>query len=65
MIPNGQRLGIIEGLIVDEVITAEKDVVVDVDRITVTEHKSGAIQLAVVFLQGNVFQLLLQYVKYI
>ena len=65
VIPNGQRPGIIQGLVIEEVNSAENDIIDDVNRIVVTEHKTGAIQPAVIFVYHNVFLLLLQFIEFL
>ena len=65
IIPNGQRPGIVEGLVIEEINAAKSDIIEDVNRIFITEHKTSAIQPAVVFVYINVFQLLLQFVEVI
>ena len=62
IIPNGQRPGVIEGLIIGEIFTAESDVVENVHRVFVAKHKTCAIQPATIFINDDVFELLLKYI---
>ena len=65
LIPNGQRPGVIQGLIVEEVINGESDLVSGYHRLRISDHKTGYIQHATLFLSSSSFDDLLTFVNFV
>ena len=66
LIPNGQRSGIISGIIVSEIEDARNQITVEVyHRIMISEHKTGYLQSATIFIYADVFLELYKFVRQI
>ena len=63
ILANAQQSGIIEGMMIKEVLTARSNVNSDNNHyMYVQNHKTGYKQPAIIFLEDEIFQFLLQYV---
>ena len=64
IIPNGQRSGVISGMLVQEVISARNQKTArGHHRIMVAQHKTGSIQCATLFVYPNVYRALKLFVQ--
>ena len=64
VIPNGQRSGVISGMMVQEVESARTQITIQGHhRIMVAHHKTGSIQSATLFVYSNVFRALRMFVQ--
>ena len=63
LIPNAQRAGIIPGIIIDEILKAKTQVACGYHRIMVSDHKTGYLQSATLFLSSPVFKALVIFIE--
>ena len=64
LLSNGQRSGVISGMLVEEILEGVKHITPEGHhKIMVSNHKTGTQQLAALFIYNNIFQKLLIFVK--
>ena len=63
IIPNGQRPGVLTGLVVEEVLRARSDIVSGYHRMSISNHRTGYIQSATLFICKSSFDDLLTFTR--